>query len=44
LEDVLAGVAEQQTDAGEVLLRNDKQLRQALNVLRGGRILQSKID
>ena len=44
LEDVLAGVAEHHTDAGEALLQTDKQLRQALNVLKGGRILQSKAD
>jgi len=44
LEDVLAGASEHRTDAGEALLQNDRQLRQALNVLKGGRILQSKID
>lgn len=44
LEDVLAGATEHRTDAGDALLQNDKQLRQALNVLKGGRILQSKID
>ncbi|MBT8441202.1 MAG: S41 family peptidase [Gammaproteobacteria bacterium] len=44
LEDVLAGAFEHRTDAGEALLQTDRQLRQALNVLKGGRILQSKID
>jgi len=44
LEDVLAGTSEHLTDAGAALLQTDKQLRQALNVLRGGRILQSRID
>jgi len=44
LEDVLAGASEHRTDAGEALLQNDRQLRQALNVLKGGRILQSKIN
>ncbi|MFW2403252.1 MAG: S41 family peptidase [Gammaproteobacteria bacterium] len=44
LEDVLAGASEHRTDAGEALLQTDRQLRQALNVLKGGRILQSKIN
>lgn len=44
LEDVLAGASEHRTDAGDALLQSDKQLRQALNVLKGGRILQSRID
>lgn len=44
LQDVLAGASEHRTDAGDALLQTDKQLRQALNVLRGGRILQSRIN
>jgi carboxyl-terminal processing protease len=44
LEDVLAGAEEHRTDPGAALLQSDRQLRQALNVLKGGRILQSRID
>ncbi len=44
LQDVLAGASEHRTDAGDALLQTDKQLRQALNVLKGGRILQSRIN
>lgn len=44
MEDLLAGASEHRTDAGEAMLQTDKQLRQALNVLKGGRILQSRID
>ncbi len=44
LEDSLAGISGRPADAGEALLHKDRQLRQALNVLKGGRILQSKID
>jgi carboxyl-terminal processing protease len=40
-EDVLAGAKEHQTEAGAALLQGDPQLRQALQVLKGGRILQS---
>jgi len=43
-EDLLAGVAEHKTEAGAALLQKDKQLRQALHVLMGGRILQSKVE
>ncbi len=43
-EDLLAGVAEHQTEPGAALLQTDKQLRQALHVLMGGRILQSKAE
>jgi len=43
-EDLLAGVAEHKTEAGAALLQTDKQLRQALHVLMGGRILQSKVE
>ncbi|HJP38199.1 MAG: S41 family peptidase [Gammaproteobacteria bacterium] len=43
-EDLLAGVAEHRTDAGAALLQKDKQLHQALRVLMGGRILQSKVE
>jgi carboxyl-terminal processing protease len=44
LEDVVAGASGHLTDPGDALLQGDRQLRQALNVLKGGRILQSKID
>jgi len=44
MENVLAGASEHRTDAGDALLQTDKQLRQALHVLKGGRILQSRID
>jgi len=44
LEDSLAGVAEHKTEAGAALLQKDRQLRQALHVLMGGRILQSKAE
>ena len=43
-EDLLAGVGEHKTEAGAALLQKDKQLRQALHVLMGGRILQSKVE
>jgi len=44
LEDLLAGTAQHKTEAGAALLQSDTQLRQALNVLRGGRVAQSKSD
>ena len=44
LDDMLAGKSEHRTDAGEALLQQDKQLRQALNVVKGGRILQSRTN
>lgn len=43
-EDLLAGVSENKTEAGAALLQKDRQLRQALHVLMGGRILQSKAE
>jgi len=43
-EDLLAGVAEHKTEPGAALLQKDKQLRQALHILMGGRILQSKAE
>ncbi len=43
-EDLMAGVTEHKTEAGAALLQTDKQLRQALHILMGGRILQSKIE
>jgi len=43
-EDLLAGVDEHTTEPGAALVQKDKQLRQALHVLMGGRILQSKVD
>ncbi len=43
-EDRLAGASEHLTETGAALLQKDKQLRQALHVLMGGRILQSKVE
>lgn len=43
-EDLLAGVTEHRTDPGAGLLQTDRQLRQALHVLMGGRILQSRAE
>jgi len=43
-EDLLAGVSEHRTEPGAGLLQTDKQLRQALHVLMGGRILQSRVE
>jgi carboxyl-terminal processing protease len=44
LADALAAATEHKTEAGAALLQTDGQLRQALEVLRGGRVLQSKAD
>ena len=44
LADALAAATEHNTEAGAALLQTDGQLRQALEVLRGGRVLQSKAD
>lgn len=44
LEDLIAGTAEHLTEPGAALLQGDSELRQALNVLKGGRVLQSKVD
>jgi carboxyl-terminal processing protease len=44
LEDVLAGTNEHLTDPGAALLQSDTQLREALQFLKSGRVLQSKID
>jgi carboxyl-terminal processing protease len=43
-EDLLAGIAAHRTEAGSALLQTDRQLRQALHVLMGARILQSKAE
>jgi carboxyl-terminal processing protease len=43
-EDLLAGVEEHRTDAGDALIQKDRQLRQALHILQGGRILQSRAE
>ena len=43
-DDLFAGVAEHRTEAGAALLQTDRQLRQAMYVLMGGRILQSKVE
>jgi carboxyl-terminal processing protease len=44
LEDILAGTAEHLTDPGAALLQSDAQLREALGLLKSGRVLQSKAD
>jgi len=44
LDDVLAGTMEHRTDPGAALLQSDAQLREALQYLKSGRVLQSKID
>jgi carboxyl-terminal processing protease len=44
LEDMLAGTTEHRTDPGAALLQSDAQLREALQFLKSGRVLQSKID
>ena len=42
LEDALAAATEHRTEAGQALLQKDGQLRQALDMLRSGRVMQSK--
>ena len=44
LEDVLAGTMEHRTEPGAALLQSDAQLRQALHVLKSGRVLQSRVN
>ena len=44
LDDALAAATEHRTEAGDALLHMDGQLRQALDVLRAGRVVQSKLD
>jgi carboxyl-terminal processing protease len=44
LDDVLAGTTEHLTDPGAALLQSDAQLREALDVLKSGRVLQSKAN
>ena len=44
LDDMLAGATEHLTDPGAALLQSDTQLREALQFLKSGRVLQSKID
>lgn len=44
IEDLLAGTAEHRTEAGAALLQGDSQLRDALAVLKSGRILHSRAD
>jgi carboxyl-terminal processing protease len=44
LEDLLAGTTEHLTDPGAALLQSDAQLRRALEVLKGERIMQSKAN
>jgi len=42
LADALAAATEHRTEAGAALLQKDGQLRQALDMLRGGRVMHSK--
>lgn len=44
LKDMVAGVEEHRTEAGAALLQSDSQLRKALILLKGDRILQSKAE
>ena len=44
MEDILAGTSEHRTEPGAALLLSDVHLREALHVLKSGRILQSKVD
>jgi carboxyl-terminal processing protease len=44
LEDMLAGAHEFRTEGGEALLQTDAQLRQAFDILKSGRVIQSKAD
>jgi len=44
LEDMLAGAHEYRTEGGEALLQTDAQLRQAFDILKSGRVIQSKAD
>ena len=44
LDDIIAGALEHLTEPGAALLQSDSELRQALQVLKGGRVLQSKAD
>ena len=44
IEDILAGTSEHRTEPGAALLLSDAHLREALQVLKSGRILQSKVD
>jgi len=43
-EDAMAGVAEHRTEVGAALLQKDRQLRQTLSILKGGQILQSRLE
>lgn len=42
--DLLAGISAHQTDAGAALLQGDTQLRQALELLKDDRVVQSRAD
>jgi carboxyl-terminal processing protease len=42
--DLLAGISAHQTDAGAALLQGDTQLRQALELLKQDRVVQSRVD
>ncbi len=43
-EDAMAGAAEHRTEVGAALLQKDRQLRQTLSILKGGQILQSRLE
>ena len=42
--DAMAGVDKHHTTPGDALLQTDQQLRQAMRILQGGRILQSRAE
>ena len=42
--DLMAGIDKHHTTPGDALLQTDSQLRQAMNILQGGRILQSRAE
>jgi len=44
IDDALAAATHHRTEAGAALLQTDGQLRQAFAFLRGGRVVQSKVD
>ena len=44
IEDIMAGTGEHRTEPGAALLLSDAHLREALHVLKSGRIIQSKVD
>jgi carboxyl-terminal processing protease len=44
LDNIIAGTGEHLTEPGAALLQSDSELRQALQVLKNGRVMQSKVD